>query len=90
MFVNNDSVQVGSSSDLTFGSNQALCGGISRALRSRKRDAQAAAPLGTSASPASPGEDEEVSLSAAYGILPGDREGGSAEAGKADVLTLHD
>jgi hypothetical protein len=29
---------VGSSSDLTFGSNVALCGDISRALRSRKKD----------------------------------------------------
>lgn len=69
-------VLAGSSSDLTFGSNEALCGGISRALRSRKRDVrvQQSSPIA---------EQEEESLSALLGKLP---EGSS---GEADIMTIN-
>lgn len=76
----------GSSSDLTFGSAEALCGGISRALRSRQRDI----PLAQVAS-ASAEEDEMVSMSALSGLLPGDREQAStgAEGESVDILQIN-
>lgn len=72
----------GSSSDLTFGSNEALCGGISRALRGRKKDAP------VQVSPPQQDPEESLSFSAAAGVLPGDREGAPAE-GSCDIMTIN-
>eukprot|EP00656_Telonema_subtile_P039938 TRINITY_DN45017_c0_g1_i2.p1 TRINITY_DN45017_c0_g1~~TRINITY_DN45017_c0_g1_i2.p1 ORF type:complete len:458 (+),score=93.82 TRINITY_DN45017_c0_g1_i2:224-1597(+) len=78
-----------SSSDLTFGSNEALCGGISRALRGRKK---APAVLPEASSSPEPWEEETgMSFSAACGVLPGDRPGGAAPAeggGGCDIMTI--
>merc|ERR1712166_1357113 len=80
---------VGSSSDLTFGSNIALCGDISRALRSRKKDVHVQS-FREGEESHSPTSETEETTGWGRGILGEDQEDEPAAGEQYDIMVVED
>jgi len=80
---------VGSSSDLTFGSNIALCGDISRALRSRKKDVHVQS-FREGEESHSPTSETEETTGWGRGILGEDQDDEPAAGEQYDIMVVED